>query len=170
METFGILYIICGVLYIIGCCFEDKELRKTVAERLYKADPVVKEVEKLRPVYIDVGAKLQKVQCRMAVNELDYHYFGNVAVARTIDKCDRTLLEKLKPYILVVKSKDYMRREILVECDIKVANPNEDDEMRFKADMWNKGDVETHIGVPDFDQERINEEMSNGMDRGIYGL
>lgn len=157
MEVFGIFYCVCGVLYIIGCCFEDKELCKNVANWLYKAEPVVKvkEVEKLKPVYVDVGAKLQKVDCKMMVNEMDYYRFGTFAIANAIDKCSNTLLQKVKSLMLVTTSKNPYMGGIGVECSLKVVDPNQEN---YMFEVWKANGIEAHIGVPDIDRRKFEEE------------
>lgn len=157
MVVFGILYCICGFLYMVGCCFEDKELRKNVANWLYKAEPIIqtKEVEVIKPVYVDAGARLQKLDCKMMVNEMDYYQFGNFAVANAVEKCADTLLQKVKSLVLIQKFKDYRYGgNVGIECSLKVVDPNQDESLRYIA----ANGIETHIGVPDFDHRKLQEE------------
>lgn len=131
MITFGILYVVCGVLYIIGCCFEDKELRKNVANRLYQAPPVIK------PVYIE--PKLQRIVAQMEISEMDMYYHKKTAEINAISKCAYILLEKVRSQILVTKAQPYSNYQTFVRCELQVKEPD--------ITRMPKG-IEYHVGVP----------------------
>lgn len=132
MITFGILYVVCGVLYIIGCCFEDKELRKNVANRLYQAPPVIK------PVYRE--PKLQRVVAQIEISEMDMYYHGKAAEINAISKCANTILEKVRSQILVMKGQNMVTYpNTVVRCELQVKEPD--------ITRMPKG-IEYHVGVP----------------------
>lgn len=164
MNIFGLLYIIFGILYLFGCCFEDVgfrrntiafsiKIRRKICYKLYK-HYIYPEAIKLHYIYVYPQDMITlESEVKIDPYSLLKGYSKNEIALEAVTKCFSNIIEKIKDNLLIIESNDLQRGTPIYKVLIKVP--------KVQLYTYINGNNKVYKGLNEFIKNLNNSEYDN---------